>query len=90
MCPFCAEIVLNFFLVFGWYRLRNLCYPFNSNVLYQTFTESFALDLDECTDGTDNCDQDAFCENTDGDFTCTCNNQFTGDGVTCDGIHVNF
>ena len=30
--------------------------------------------VDQCTDGTDNCDANAM---------CTCNNGFTGDGVTC-------
>eukprot|EP00961_Rhodomonas_salina_P210871 2847514-Rhodomonas_salina.1 len=29
-----------------------------------------------------NCDTDATCENTIGDFTCTCNDGYSGDGVT--------
>jgi len=40
-------------------------------------------DIDECTLGTDNCDANADCANTDGSFTCTCNVGYSGDGVTC-------
>lgn len=39
--------------------------------------------VDQCTDGTDNCDANAMCTDTTEGFTCTCNNGFTGDGVTC-------
>ena len=42
-------------------------------------------DIDECTDGIDNCDSKAMCSNTEGSFTCTCGKGYTGDGVTCDG-----
>ena len=42
-------------------------------------------DIDECTDGTDNCHDDAQCTNTDGSFTCMCNSGYTGDGTTCTG-----
>ncbi len=40
-------------------------------------------DIDECTDGTHNCDVNAFCSNNNGSFTCTCNSGYDGDGVTC-------
>ena len=40
-------------------------------------------DIDECTDGTDNCDVNASCANTDGGFTCTCDNGYTSDGTAC-------
>ena len=42
-------------------------------------------DIDECTDGTDNCHDDAQCTNTDGSFTCMCNSGYMGDGTTCTG-----
>jgi uncharacterized repeat protein (TIGR01451 family) len=40
-------------------------------------------EVDECAEGTDNCDANASCTNTPGSFTCECNPGFTGDGVTC-------
>ncbi|KAI8500092.1 hypothetical protein Bbelb_224090 [Branchiostoma belcheri] len=45
------------------------------------------FDIDECTTGTDNCDDDATCTNTDSGFTCACNAGYSGDGVTC--IDIN-
>ena len=30
-------------------------------------------DIDECLLGTDDCDEYATCDNTDGGYTCTCN-----------------
>ena len=44
------------------------------------------LDIDECEDSTDNCDSNATCTNTPGNFTCACNEGYSGDGVTCDGM----
>ena len=41
------------------------------------------LDVDECTTGTDDCDDNAECTNNDGSFSCSCNNGWTGDGKTC-------
>ena len=41
------------------------------------------LDTNECTLGTDNCDANAACADTEGSFTCTCNPGYEGDGVTC-------
>ena len=40
----------------------------------------------ECSADTDNCTQN--CENTDGSFTCSCNDGYTttDTGITCDGI----
>ncbi|XP_078691948.1 uncharacterized protein LOC144922178 [Branchiostoma floridae x Branchiostoma belcheri] len=47
------------------------------------WNEVDCVDIDECADSTDNCHADATCTNTDGSFTCTCNNGYAGDGVTC-------
>jgi hypothetical protein len=44
-------------------------------------------DIDECaSDDTNNCNEYATCADTDGSFTCTCEDGFTGDGVVCDGM----
>ncbi|MBA3643199.1 MAG: hypothetical protein H0W59_03925 [Chloroflexia bacterium] len=41
-------------------------------------------DIDECADGSHNCDPNATCTNTPaGSFTCSCDDGYTGDGVTC-------
>lgn len=43
------------------------------------------LDIDECAEDLDNCDENALCINTPGSFECVCIevDGFTGDGVTC-------
>ena len=45
----------------------------------------YVLDDNECTLRTHDCDQ--LCSNTDGSYTCSCNNGFTldEDGKTCHG-----
>eukprot|EP00794_Sanderia_malayensis_P002636 gene2636-3050_t len=40
-------------------------------------------DIDECTNATHNCDQNATCRNVPGTFQCTCNAGFTGNGSSC-------
>ena len=47
----------------------------------------FYVDIDECTTGMNDCDMDAFCNNTEGGFFCTCNEGFDGSGTIgdCDG-----
>ena len=47
------------------------------------FVEPGCTDIDECVEGTDNCDVDATCTNTAGSFDCTCNAGFAGNGQTC-------
>ena len=45
----------------------------------------FFSDFDECANNTDNCDVNAYCNNTVGSFNCTCNSGYTGNGTTCAG-----
>ena len=54
-------------------------------IMNSTLPPSLAPDVDECTTGTDDCDDNAECTNNDGSFSCSCNNGWTGDGKTCDG-----
>ena len=42
-------------------------------------------DFNECFAETDNCDTNAICTNTLGNFTCSCNLGYSGDGVMCTG-----
>ena len=45
------------------------------------------VDIDECAEGTHGCDRQlARCTNTYGNYTCTCNRGFTGDGFFCEDI----
>ena len=40
-------------------------------------------DINECEGDDDNCHVNASCTNLEGNFTCSCNPGYTGDGVTC-------
>jgi hypothetical protein len=39
--------------------------------------------IDECTEGTHDCDDDATCTDTPGSFDCTCNEYYFGNGALC-------
>ena len=50
-------------------------------------------DIDECELGLADCDGNAYCTNTTGSYTCTCNKGYTGEGHNgfCEGtiiLHV--
>jgi hypothetical protein len=50
---------------------------------YYKAVDGSCLDIDECTTGTAKCSDKATCQNSDGSFTCTCNQGYNGDGKTC-------
>ncbi|CAH1253356.1 FBN1 [Branchiostoma lanceolatum] len=50
-------------------------------------TDLVCRDINECTDGTDNCSPQATCTNTAGGFTCACYSGFSGNGVSCTDIN---
>ena len=39
--------------------------------------------------GTDSCDVNAECNNTEGSYFCTCNAGYSGDGFGCTGKFIN-
>ncbi len=41
------------------------------------------LDINECEDGTHNCDRNALCTDNVGSFACTCVFGYTGTGEQC-------
>lgn len=46
------------------------------------------VDVNECMTGSDRCTQN--CNNTIGNYTCSCNDGYTlnFDGYTCDGMYI--
>ncbi|XP_059315552.1 wall-associated receptor kinase 2-like [Lycium ferocissimum] len=49
------------------------------------YLEDGCLDIDECIDRKPDyrCAKDAICKNTEGNYTCTCPPDFSGDGTEC-------
>ena len=58
-----------------------VCYP----DLTIFFNKIIILDFDECESDVHQCHSDAFCVNTIGDYYCTCNAGYSGDGFSCVG-----
>ena len=46
---------------------------------------NLGLDIDECQEDRDDCDDNATCTNNPGSFDCTCNEGYTGTGKKCKG-----
>ena len=53
-------------------------------------THVYLIDIDECSDGSDDCDDKALCENTEGSHTCTCNQGYSGTGLICTGMYLTW
>ena len=48
------------------------------------------LDIDECSSGSHDCDVNANCTNSNGSYSCTCNEGYSGKGDSCQGkIRLN-
>ncbi|CAH3154914.1 unnamed protein product, partial [Porites lobata] len=45
-------------------------------------------DINECVTNAHNCDANAFCNNTQGFYNCTCSPGYTGNGTSCNGSFV--
>ena len=41
------------------------------------------LDIDECVGDKHDCDENASCTNTEGSYSCLCNQGYMGDGKQC-------
>lgn len=48
------------------------------------------VDIDECEESQDNCHENATCMNSFGNFSCSCNIGFEGDGVECISKLIKF
>ena len=54
-------------------------------ILYIKHNSCLQLDIDECADDIHPCHPHAECSNTPGSCICTCENDYTGDGIYCEG-----
>ena len=46
-------------------------------------TNFLNTDINECSEGIDDCDINADCADTDGSFTCICRQGYSGNGTFC-------
>ena len=46
-------------------------------------------DIDECSADSRPCGENADCTNSEGSYSCTCKQGFTGDGAVCEGTYCN-
>ena len=49
----------------------------------------YNIDIDECEIGSDLCDGNAECNNTEGSYLCKCTVGYSGDGYSCRGFYRN-
>ena len=49
-------------------------------------SQAVCADIDECSEGLDDCDANAACINTVGSFTCMCDSGYNGSGLMCSDV----
>ena len=52
-------------------------------------TDFILSDIDECSSETDPCDDQSYCVNTVGSYSCPCKQGFTHTAKGCSGISVH-
>ena len=52
-------------------------------------TDFILSDIDECSSETDPCDDQSYCVNTVGSYSCPCKQGFTHTARGCSGISVD-
>ena len=57
--------------------------------LYTFLLSVRSADINECSRGTDNCNANANCINTQGSFQCVCRDGYEGDGIICRGMTLS-
>ena len=48
----------------------------------------FSSDINECELSLDDCDENAECQDLIGDFECTCNHGYSGNGTDCSKCYI--
>ena len=61
------------------------CISCCAHILLPSINHGIFSDVDECQDGTHNCDSNALCSNSVGSFTCACFQGYSGNGIVCSG-----
>ena len=63
----------------------------NSTALgeYDKKFDTLMTDIDECSAGTDMCATNATCANTEGDYFCSCDTGYHGNGFTCNSKYLH-
>ena len=71
------------------FRYRELVRKYHTDRLCMKYSISISfvlIDIDECLNRSHACDVNVNCTNTDGSYNCTCKEEYTGDGQSCQGI----
>ena len=76
-------------MFFTRYNFSHVVIKLHGNLIcvYKQFFFSifYESDIDECSTDPSPCDADADCINSEGSYSCTCKQGFTGDGTSCQG-----
>ena len=70
----------------GWGQ-NNLTGALGEDQKFNISCDYSLLDINECPNGenTHGCHENATCTDTDGSYTCMCDDGYTGDGFNCEG-----
>lgn len=60
-------------------------FPGHASPVFPPPTPTGAVDVDECSEGTDDCHIDAICQNTPKSYKCLCKPGYKGEGRQCEG-----
>ena len=68
-------------------RILEACFHAPLSYCYgvTSYTSLMLPDIDECSNGSHNCDVNVNCTNTNGSHSCTCKEGYTGKGESCQG-----
>lgn len=65
--------------------LSDACSPGHPSPAFPFLPRTGPVDVDECSEGTDDCHIDAICQNTPKSYRCLCKPGYKGEGRQCEG-----